>query len=648
MHYLETQEQKDVHYKIKRKPRLDKKLLIKQEQTIRNYITKFETGIDNICVLAFEASMGKSRITDSTLKLDSKDKYIYVKKFNDEQKVSRERILETNEKSILDELFNQEKVLLIDSSNSHLYENTSQDILKNAQVIIISHKKYQLISNNSRLVKLYSEGRNILIIDEFMEPEIYELNELYFREKSKLWPHKKDDPDHNIRTGIALDIENAFTEIIKKIDENKLNRVGSKGNMRLINNIMDLCEEVGEELLLKLQDDINKIKDYYQKHKSKLYKESKNNHEYNEYFNFLDSFMMQQIIFQRYRNNTSLFTLNYFKYWTLKNNLILDASGGILHEYKLNPLFNVKKQKQIYDYQQTTCHVCVKKSFQTNVQNDYDILTWESTTKFLKVIGEHITKNNKSYDKTFIVLYEKYEKEFNQILSERKRSKKLKGDFSINHYLNIVGKNDWRIFNKIYIPIQFNIPEYIYLLYYSFASGKPLTDDDFRITTNDNNRVFENEDIENIKLGHQLHHLYQTLKRVNRDNNRKTDFYLIMDDKRITRKIKLLFKNINCDLEFKIPLGEIEKETKLKKERKKNTIKQLLSKIRLNPNCKESYKDCFCNAIGIKNKYLKQEMIRHYHDRYSDVDMRNTFKSTACKQVILKQEFIDWDFFIEL
>ena len=619
----------DARYKIHRKPKIDYSLLNQQEEEIRNYILNETTGKDKILVLAYEASMGKSRITDSTLKLNPDKKILYVKKFNDEQKVSMQRILDTNENDIFQLLVTQRNVVLIDASNSYDYEHNNPGKLKNANIVIISHKRYQLISNNQKLKKLYSEGRDILIIDEYVEPEVYTLNEEFFRDKSKLFPNDFLTGKDHIRAGDALKIEECFEKIFKMIEDDKEHKLGTNKNMRLINIIDDIQDDIDknidQELLSLLKNKVNMLDAYYKENRKFLLMTSKcKEYEYQEYFDCLKAVLGQQIIYEKClkkgRTVFSFHTLNNFSYWTLNHNLILDASGGILYEYKLNPLFQIERKTRVFDYSNTNAHFCSTKSFQTDVQNNYGKNANESIKNFLSILSDYIVGNNKTYDKTFIVLYEKYERLLESLIWKNQHNGKMKGLVSVNHYKNLVGKNDWRDFNKIYLPMQFNIPEYLYLLYYSFASNKILIEGDFEIVVEDDLRKFKNSDIEKVKLGHQVHETYQTLKRINRDNTYKSDFYIITNDERIIGLFPNLFKNIVVKMDFDIPLEEIKTETKKKKKAKWENIKKLMSELLNDPNGSASLKSNWAKAIETSKDYLGQYIERNnYLNQYIDI-----------------------------
>lgn len=601
---------------------LNKDLLKQQKKDLKNYIVKGKTGSDKFRVLAYEASMGKSRETDQVLKLNSKIKIIYVKKFNNESFVSLKNILDIdyNLSSLIDKNLDENKVIVVNSANSFFYEN-NPDKIKNAQIIILSHKKYQLICKCTDLNKLYFGNRNALIIDEYMSPEIYCLNQDFFQKKSKLWENENhENPEVTTRFGIAKKIENIFLTIINKIAEDKEN---ISNNLRLVNSIDDNI--VQKELLRELKNVVDELQQKYNQNKLVWIKNNKS-FEYQEFFDCINSFLNQQFIyyFDFKKKKSSIHTLNKFEYIKTNNNLILDATGNIMHEYKLSDIFEVLEQEPVYFYSNSMCHVYKSRSYQSNVNKDYHEKFWISREIFLTSIAGHIEKNhNNKKDKVFIVLFKDYEIDFNKIMSK----KNLKCKCSVDHYKNIVGRNDWRDFNVIYLPIQFNEPDYTYLLYYSWATGKDLTKEDFHIGyDNDGNRVFVNGDIEKIRIGQQITQTYQTLKRINRNNKQNAHFYLIMDDDRILSWIPKLFKGIQIDNSFDINLCNLKTAAKKRKSEKQNKIKKMIKLLQINPVGPASLKLNWIKVLGCRSDKLKEKILK-VNDLKNIIDIEKSFPS---------------------
>lgn len=621
---------------------LDKDLLKQQKKDLKRYIVKGKTGNDKFKVLAYEASMGKSRETDQVLKLNSKIKIVYVKKFNDESFVSLKNILDIdyNLSSLIEKNLDEKKVIVVNSANSFRYENNPEKV-KNAQIVILSHKKYQLICKRKDLIKLYFEGRNSLIIDEYMSPEIYCLNQDFFQKKSKLWENENpDNPEETTRFGLAKKIENMFLSFINKIAEDK-EKISN--NIRLINSIDDIANSTTEQkFLVDLKNAVNELQQKYDENKLMWIKNNKS-FEYQEFFDCINSFLNQQFIyyFDFKKKKSSIHTLNKFDYIKTENNLILDATGNVLHEYKLNDkLFEVLEQEPIYFYGHSKCHVYRSKSYQSNVNKDYHENFWNSREVFLTSIAEHIEKNhNNKRDKVFIVLFKDYEIDFQKIMSK----KNLKCKYSINHFKNIVGRNDWRDFNVIYLPIQFNEPDYTYLLYYSWATAKDLTKEDFHIGyDNDGNRIFVNSDIEKVRIGQQIAQMYQTLKRINRNNKQNAHFYLIMDDDRIFSWIPKLFKNILIDNDFDINLYELKTDAKRKRIEKWNKIKKMIGLLKTNPSGPASLKSNWIKVLGCRSDKLKEKILK-VNDLKNIIDIEKSFpgrgQSRNVDRIYLKLQF---------
>ena len=323
----------------------DQELYLRQRELLKYYFTEHETGSDKFIVMNNEAGFSKSRLADETIINNPKRNYLLVKKYNSEKFESLECMKKTEDIFWGGEI-PREYVLVINADNSSNYESDAMADLIKAKIVIISHEKYKLLSYSNKL-GLYTNNRHTLIIDEYLDVPIISVNEDYFKHRRVLFPH-------HLGWKEFLDLENYFCYIIKNYKEFTI----ASGSMRLL----DLSKTHKSEVASMLSR-LETIEQYFQSNmanilalaeESSIKKKPITYLTYIQFFTEIRSLLENQCIYISYEK--SLSTVRKFKFWTLQNNIILDASGDILSEYRLNERFEIKQQKRVFDYSDTTIH----------------------------------------------------------------------------------------------------------------------------------------------------------------------------------------------------------------------------------------------------------------------------------------------------
>jgi hypothetical protein len=214
------------------------------------------------------------------------------------------------------------------------------------------------------------------------------------------------------------------------------------------------------------------------------------------------------------------------KYFKLDNNLILDANGGFQQLYNLNPeIFNnTNKQDKIVDHSNWTMY-----SFLINTNTTAKI----KYNNFNEIVQNIINVN--ADDKSLLISSKQHKLNFKNVETE--------------HFGNLIGKNTWRNYNKIFIVHNPQTPFYVYVLKYLYYSGLKLDNRSTwgtYVTTGLNKTVkFEYERFELVRVSDLCGHIYQAIKRINRDNTQKAIVYLFNSDEDVIKLLIEQMMNIN-------------------------------------------------------------------------------------------------------
>lgn len=609
---------------------LDQQEVDNQVKYLNYCLTQLETGKNKFFVLNNEAGFSKSRITDVTVALNYGRKYLLVKKFNDEQWQSLENMRERISSEDWDfGTIPNDRIVLIHAGNSNLYENELGYKLEliTADIVIISHEKYRLLSNSNKL-HLYTKNRHTLIIDEFLELPIIRISERYLKDCSVLFPSKDLGRDDYV------EIQDFFLNLLKSDIE-----LVKRSNMALLE--LSKTNKQGANIVLEKLTQLKALfngnmAQFLEGREDILYKGQPITYlTYVRFFNDIESIIKNQSIFCSF--DKCLSTFQNFRFWTLKNNIILDASGDILSEYKLNSeLFELKPQKKVFNYDNTTIHIKAFNSFKSNIESKFaKDNSSESTRLYLTSISKYIESTQKPEDKTLIVNYKRHFEDYTDLWN-------IPGTNCAWHG-NILGKNDWREFNKLFINSIYNVPDANYILSYSFFKSRRITKNDLKMKLIGGSRQYQNTAIEELKQNFILHNLYQTIKRINRDVNQKSSIYIVTNNKHFLNNIQELMVNIHMFSNYRLSLPKIYRTpAQLEKDKELQLVEAELNRLLSidKSNRREFLKAEFCQKLGWKTNTLKEKFtsvkkIKNLCEKYR-VDLKKTFRTTSVKHIHFK------------
>lgn len=371
-------------------------------------------------------------------------------------------------KRFKDDIIQMEKEILfslgITSENWSMWKNRLEDVA-NYNVLIISHERYLRLSIDPETRYWFEKDRHTLIIDELPSFPVTTINKEYL---------------DNVKSILPWCLEDEFLEICKPIKD-KIN--SSK-------NSFEKCQLKINKKTLKCF--ITKIQANY----------------WGDNYNIINKFISDlEVIYSTKcicgNKNITSHNRN-IKLWCLQNNIILDANARIDYRYQLMNNTEIISPEKILDHSTTIFH---KVNFNSSLKNI------STTTNYYETIIEQIKLYQKPDSMTLIVTKEDYVE----------RIKSCLPNCAVTYFGNLIGKNDWRDFNQVWI---INTPIYSYdnyIEHYRIFSGKELRRHSLKVSSG----KFENEVFEKIRLGCIISETYQALKRINRDNSQRAEMFVV-------------------------------------------------------------------------------------------------------------------------
>lgn len=432
-------------------------------------------------VFPYEAGSGKSRESQSFLGEMTKNysyKAIYVQRFVKENQLE-DTVNRINEFA--------GKVVAVGITGEDNKKRNGLDKAKRAQIIVCSHSMYKQFCRGLHPELL--KEREILIIDEYMD--LVERISILIEEVSSLWC--SFDLYEQGREVIALaeilkEKYYKYSTLLNAVSKREIfyldfkDSIYTKYKRAVESLIASVHNQAQKRLLIKVQHLLKNGGLFYE---------------------------------------NTLHTFEDISFCMLENNIILDANGNFDATYKLNQdTFKVKNQSPVFDYSQT-----VLKHFKINTGkgqlekylNFYDKMVEEiGFNKGSKILfiteKDSVSKVQESLLTKFAHIGDKIE-EIEAFFDIK---------FGIEYFGNIIGRNNFRDFDKVVI---LKTPNYSYLdytlkyFYFQTLSGKPMG----------NISVFENQDVESIRKTAVAGEIYQAIKRINRDMKKNAQIYLFCD-----------------------------------------------------------------------------------------------------------------------
>lgn len=531
--------------------------LLKQEQEIlRNKILEKQNK-DYFEVVNMESTTGKTYTMINSIpyylrdiavgRLEKKGILIVLRQISECDKYASE----------LNNLFNRKVAL---SVNSDEYKDLSYDEqrkIKQKQlikapyypVIFITHSKYQLLCSNETEKDIFTKNRRLLIIDESLDIcEIVRLDSIFF---DVITHNLLDQKDLQKLSNIITPIE----ERIKKARDEK----NVIHNFKIKKEKLEILEDVGSKENLKKYG---------------------NGAEFIERFIFLVRCIYSGItlinvtyskdrLTEQEKKKVEISTINYqLKMWTLSNNIILDASSPLnmkyaldtrlYHNLNLEPVLDHSKWNISYIWANSTKSAKGLESDELEenyIYRDMHLKEIQAKVKyrkrFYKYCSEIITELG---EKDTLAVGTKVE----HIIKFQNEEKKA-NPFSCNipldnivHYGNITGKREYGNLKNVLVFHTFNFRDTDYILQYLYYSNITELKDGTTFKTRqsdilENIPIFVDSKLQEYKEKTMANHLYQAIKRVNREMTYNTNVVIISIYLGAILYVRDMLKNCQCE-----------------------------------------------------------------------------------------------------
>lgn len=403
--------------------------------------------------------------------------------------------------------------------------NAIMGTLASYPVVVITHKRYQTMSWDLRQRAIFTEGRSVMIVDEF--------------------------PDMMKAISVDMGQIQAFRSLLASTPSilELLNRVVHPIEYRLLALAAErdvkpvlLGEDSPDELVARL---IQLVKSNYTTHELRRISSLSSSSKVTEIFpdctvqstceelQRLCQFYHQTCV---YGNGVLHGTDRRSNFWLLDDgaNLLLDASSDFRVAYQVNPkLFRPMHVEKVLEYsgwhiQYVPLNTC--KSGQNRVDNFYECV---------EAIAETCGPE------TLVVGAKDDMERLKSIPTERKA-----------YHYNLVGSNEWRDMQNVVIcqtPTLSDVNYALEMFYYVGDTEKlpDLTAKQRKQRTGTFCREFCNPLMERIRVFHIADHIYQAIKRVNRTMERETTVALVLNEEKVLELLKE--KMPGCTVETVLP-----------------------------------------------------------------------------------------------
>lgn len=495
-------------------------LLEKAINTVTNQPTHFK-------VFNYEAGFGKSRemiriVEESLGDLESSNRYLIVKRFSRDVDEAAAYLDHHNNPMKLD-------VLGLTSDNWSSDWKNKPDKLVEIRVLVITHQRYINLCLDDDLRAYFSQNRNVLIIDEKVSFPTFSFSKRFYDE---------------VRTYLDTSLQTLLDEVTLKL-RNEIDK-------KALDKKTNACVKTRVNIRQKVLDDFKSMMEANRNTKSiqSLNALEKNNLE--TMLNGLPLWYSNNNIY----NNGNISTFNQRHHlWGLDNNIILDASAGIDGAYNNKEIFTVVGQERIIDHSNSLFTIVDFNSSKSNLRLNND--------EFYPEICKLMKERHGTADKTLILCHKentvRIETELLRmgVLSIGVDDKYTNQAYAINWFGNLVGRNGYSDFTQCWILGTPNIPYEQYLLKYMIYNNADLG----RKSLDLHSGRFKNKEFKSIQMGYIAAEMYQSIKRIQRNEMPSGQFFIVNSDGAIVEEVLGQIKGSN-NREY-IKLGFKEKKASM-------------------------------------------------------------------------------------
>lgn len=469
---------------------------------------------DHFLIINTEPGVGKSRgAEEGVVELYNIDptKFVIMVLRNKDSNINSGKFHYAHKR--INDIAGKEIALAVDTDNI----DSVRHKIKDYPIVIITHEKYKTLSKDEIERRTFTEGRAVLIIDEEIEmvkTTTYNINRI------NLFGAMLVEKGNELRS-LFLECVALISEKIKEHRETKQKFI--KFNQESID--FDKISELKKLISINI-DDVYASGFTYSTLTGNRNDTTRMSREH-----FIKEISLIENIYKNvcYYDGRSLHCYDHdIKYWLLPyNNIILDANGAFNQCYKLNNnLFKCSNRGKVYNHSNWNIYVSNVNVTKTAINNYRD---------YHKKVGEYVRSIVKNDDNVLLVC--NMSEEF-MLMKQG-----IPSNVKTEHNGNIIGRNDWKEYNKVVIAQTYNLPEYEYIMKYLFYSGDNIEVKTDHILINNQMRKFVDEELEGVRVSFIAGHIYQAIKRIDREVTKNSEVYLLCGDEAI---IDLVISQLEC------------------------------------------------------------------------------------------------------
>lgn len=495
----------------------------KQKQRLFDQITGElpYSGKGQILVFPMEAALGKTTtMVDAMLEL-------YDQKPSVKSLIVTKLISEANE--LMRNINVGGKIAVAVHSKSR--KKLTDAEIKNAPVVIITHKKYEdlCMTNGYKTnedISLYTNGRTNLVIDEEMQ-----LFETYTVTLDDYRLAKK------VAKRLGSTYARTFVDLFGHLGQEFSRKAAPK--FRIINEVKP--ESIQNLQIFGLMKSLDSIQTTH-KMLTALDQSQVDYRAFRAIINRLVRILGSFSVIDSFGIHCCNETIDYL---LLQNNILMDASASINKLYEHSSKMKIIKMKRVVDHHKWTLSFYDTNTSDSAKFND-DGHTYRTIAR---IVSSECTKE----DKVLIIgSAQDVGTEKNKLGEIDKYMDMLPKGLTIKkvNYEAMRGRNTWGDYNKCFIIHTYTRPNYYYPLLLNYLKpNSGLQYYDLRMNTEAKNGRhtyygFFNDDLDALRESDIFSSAYQAAKRINRDNDAKANIYVFTNRKKLKRILMHHMRNI--------------------------------------------------------------------------------------------------------
>lgn len=437
-----------------------------------------------IQVYPIEASVGKtSTVIEALQNKQMQVKTLLVTKLIDEQaRIQRE----LDDAGVTAVVYNSINTLI------------DEQEIANAQVLIITHEKYKRLCSNATLMGIFTKGRSLLIIDEYIDVlSYYQVGINLINDANKILERLPNELPWQLYVDIVAPIK---TMMDKRFTQN----VGIQWiDEPLLNPDIDT----------KVDSLVEQVKRSHIPDKEFLHTVFKNKEELKQHINSLRyCFNTNKVLLDKYYIYSANLNIKHLQ--GFNKTILLDASASFVELYK-SKMFNVHQFDRVVDHSNTELIHAV-----------YGTSQYAKSYKpsYIDEVEKYLESNIYQHDRA--VIFGSKEEVFK--LKEKVKCYGIGTD--VVTFAGSRGKNDWGTYNKAFIIHTPSLKQSDYIfqyLYYFPEEARLLIGDNhaisFRMGTGGHHTFVNNKRLHGLRSTDIASNMYQAVKRVDRNSQSRLE-----------------------------------------------------------------------------------------------------------------------------